>query len=91
MLGFRPNWYWRICWKFVTPGLMTVILVYTLLNLEPLKDGDRDYPPIAYAIGIGISCLGLIQLPVFAIYAICVQKEKTLLEVSSACIGGSEY
>lgn len=81
MLGFRPNIYWRICWKYVTPGLMTVILVYTLLNLEPLKDGDHDYPPIAYVIGWCITGLGLIQLPAFAIYAIWKQEEETFLEV----------
>ncbi|KAL7022830.1 hypothetical protein ACKWTF_012398 [Chironomus riparius] len=78
MLNFRPNWYWRTCWRYITPGLMTVILVYTLLTLEPLKDGDRDYPQIAYVIGWCISALGLIQLPIFAIYAICKQKGNTL-------------
>lgn len=59
---------------------MTVILVYTLLNLQTLKDGDNDYPPIATFIGRCISALGLMQLPIFAIYAICKQKEDTFLE-----------
>lgn len=83
MLGFRPNFYWRFCWKFITPGLMTVILIYTLINLEPLKDGDRDYPPVAHIIGMCISALGLVQLPAFAIYAICTQKKDTLWEVKN--------
>jgi hypothetical protein len=60
---------------------MTVILFYTLINLKPLKDGDRDYPPTAHIIGMCISALGLIQLPAFAIYAICTQKKDTLWEV----------
>lgn len=78
MLGFYPNLYWRICWKYLTPGLMTAIMVYTLFNLEPLKDGDNDYPAVAYIIGRFISSLGLLPLPIFAIYAICKQKEDSL-------------
>lgn len=81
MLGFRPSIFWRVCWKYVTPGLMSVILGYTLFTLEPLKDGDRNYPQIAYVIGWCISALGLIQLPIFAIYAIYKQKGVTFMEV----------
>lgn len=81
MLGFRPSIFWRVCWKYVTPGLMSVILGYTLFTLEPLKDGDRNYPQIAYVIGWCISALGLIQLPIFAIYAIYKQKGVTMMEV----------
>lgn len=86
MLGFYPNIYWRVCWKFVTPGLMTVIMIYTLANLEPLKDGGHDYPPMAYIIGRCISSLGLLPLPIFAIYAICSQKEKTLWKVTELTV-----
>lgn len=81
MLGFYPNLYWRLCWKYITPGLMTAILIYTLFNLEPLKDGDHDYPPIAYFIGRCIAALGLLQLPLFAFYSIWKQ-EGTILEVN---------
>lgn len=82
MLGFRPNIYWRTCWRFITPVLMSVILLYTLITLEPIKDGDNEYPSIAITIGWCISALGLIQLPLFAVIAIYNQNGKTLLEVS---------
>jgi solute carrier family 6 (neurotransmitter transporter, glycine) member 5/9 len=82
MLGFRPNIYWRTCWRFITPGLMSVILAYTLWTLEPLKDGDRDYPPIAHVIGWCITALGVIQLPIFAIYAIYKHPESSLRMVT---------
>lgn len=82
MLGFRPNFYWRFCWWFVTPALMTVILFYSLWNLEPLKNGSNDYPPVAHIVGYCISGLGLIQLPIFAIYAICKQNENSLWKVN---------
>ncbi|CRL07420.1 CLUMA_CG020393, isoform A [Clunio marinus] len=90
MLGFRPNWFWRICWKFVTPGLMTVILVYTLFNLEPLQDNGKDYPLTAHLIGMFISFLGLVQLPGFMVYAILKQKKNTLLERIKAAFEPTE-
>lgn len=91
MLGFRPNFYWRVCWKFLTPGLMTAILVYSLVNLKLLMAVDEDlkkgivgvpYPTIAHIVGYCITCLGLLPLPLFAIYAIRKQNESTLLKVS---------
>lgn len=62
---------------------MTVILIFSLTTLEPLKDNDKSYPEIAYFIGRCITCLGLLQLPIFAIYAICKQKDDTLIEVGT--------
>lgn len=48
MLGIRPNLYWRLCWKWITPLLMSVILVYNLVTLEPLTYQGYVYPTIAY-------------------------------------------
>lgn len=33
MLGFRPHMYWKICWRYVSPVLITVIFVASLVNL----------------------------------------------------------
>lgn len=91
MLGFRPNFYWRVCWKFLTPGLMTAILLYTLYDLKLVMAVDADkkhgivavpYPLIAHVFGYCITGLGLLPLPLFAIYAIRRQNESTLLKVS---------
>jgi solute carrier family 6 amino acid transporter-like protein 5/7/9/14 len=80
MLGFRPNLYWRLCWKYITPLLMILILIYTFCTLEPIKYHGEYYPDIAYAFGWCISALGLIQLPIFATYAIIKQKGATFRE-----------
>jgi solute carrier family 6 amino acid transporter-like protein 5/7/9/14 len=60
---------------------MSVILAYSLYTLEPLQDNGKDYPQAAYIVGWCISALGLVQLPGFAIYAICKQKGDSLREV----------
>jgi solute carrier family 6 amino acid transporter-like protein 5/7/9/14 len=92
MLGFRPNFYWRVCWKFLTPGLMTAILLYFFAVTKTLPqavDGNSktgfpgiDYPTAAHVMGFCITCLGLIPLPLFAVYAIIKQKESTVWRVS---------
>lgn len=44
MLDRRPSAYWKICWGFVTPVLMMIIFVYSMITMEPLKYNNMDYP-----------------------------------------------
>ncbi|XP_058119007.1 sodium-dependent nutrient amino acid transporter 1-like isoform X2 [Anopheles ziemanni] len=80
MLGHRPSLYWRLCWRWITPLLMFVILIYNLVTLEPLMYKQYVYPTIAYDIGWCIFAFGLMQLPIWGIYAIYKQSGKTLTE-----------
>lgn len=82
MLGFRPNWLWRLCWRYLTPGLMTIIVLFTLWSYEAPKDGTHDYPAVAHAVGWVLTAIGLIQVPLFAAYKIYYAKGLTLWEVS---------
>lgn len=81
MLGRIPNIFWRICWWTITPGLMTVIVVYTLWNFEKPKEGDVDIPDIAHYIGWCLTAVGLIQVPIFAVYTVYNQNEIIFVEV----------
>ncbi|XP_050095730.1 sodium-dependent nutrient amino acid transporter 1-like isoform X2 [Anopheles aquasalis] len=80
MLGHRPNLYWRLCWRWITPALMFIILIYNLITLEPLMYKQYVYPTIAYDIGWCIFAFGLLQLPIWAMYAVYKQGGKTLTE-----------
>ena len=82
MLGFYPGWLWRICWKFVTPGFMTIILIYIFVFFELPKDGDYPFPKAAHLAGWCLSSLALLQVPIFAVYKIYTMNEYTLWEVS---------
>jgi len=33
MLGFRPHMYWRICWRYVSPALIVIITIASIINL----------------------------------------------------------
>ncbi|XP_055691980.1 sodium-dependent nutrient amino acid transporter 1-like [Lutzomyia longipalpis] len=74
MLHIRIGWYWRLCWGFITPIMMACILIYTIVKLEPLTYRDQTYPTAAYAAGWILSTLGLMQFPLWALYAIKKQK-----------------
>lgn len=44
MFGVKTGLYWRICWAFITPALMTLVLIYTLIEYKPLTYKDESYP-----------------------------------------------
>ncbi|XP_055309717.1 sodium-dependent nutrient amino acid transporter 1-like [Sitodiplosis mosellana] len=77
MIGRNPGKYWRTCWGVLTPVIMIIILLYTLVSFKPLTYKNQFYPPTAYAIGWTISAVGLMQLPFWAIYAVIKQKGDT--------------
>ncbi|XP_017040871.1 sodium-dependent nutrient amino acid transporter 1 isoform X1 [Drosophila ficusphila] len=70
MMGIETGWYWRLCWRFVTPGLMTSVLIYMLIDMSPLQYKGVGYPTLAHVFGCFLAALGLLQLPGWAIYAI---------------------
>lgn len=49
MMGIELGCYWRICWAYVTPGLMTAVLLYTLLDMSALTYKGVAYPPMAHS------------------------------------------
>jgi len=48
MLGRKTSIYYRLCWGFITPLLMTIILVYMLVLYEPLQYKDYTYQTGVY-------------------------------------------
>jgi hypothetical protein len=48
MLGRKLGIYWRLCWGFITPVLMLVILVYSLVIMQPETYHDELFPSRAY-------------------------------------------
>ncbi|CAL4207512.1 unnamed protein product, partial [Meganyctiphanes norvegica] len=51
MLGRNLGWYWRICWSVVIPVSLSIILVYSIVDLRlPTMDGQY-FPTSVYACG----------------------------------------
>lgn len=62
--------------------MMIAILCYNILDFKLVTVDGYVFPNYIYAIGWGISALGLIQLPLFAIAAVVKQKGNSFYEVS---------
>lgn len=37
MLGFEIGWWWKFCWVFVAPLFLLTIIIYGLINYEPIS------------------------------------------------------
>ncbi|XP_020801234.1 sodium-dependent nutrient amino acid transporter 1 isoform X1 [Drosophila serrata] len=74
MMGIETGWYWRICWRFITPGLMTAVLIYMLQDMSALTYKGVAYPTLAHVFGCFLAAFGLIQLPGWALYAVYKQR-----------------
>lgn len=83
MLGRNIGLYWRICWKYLTPGLSLFLVGYYYYDFENQRNqnlGGKEYPRWAYAVGWTLAFSGLVQLPIIAIYKICTSNAPTLRE-----------
>ncbi|XP_078360308.1 sodium-dependent neutral amino acid transporter B(0)AT1-like isoform X2 [Oculina patagonica] len=79
MIGFRPHMYWRICWKYVSPGLIAIITVASIINLainpmtysawdmENSKPVSLSYPGWGYAVIALLISLSVLFIPIFAL------------------------
>lgn len=63
MLQRKPSVYWRICWFLVTPVLLIIIFLYTVITLSPLTYGGKQFPTSAHAAGAALLSFGILQIP----------------------------
>ncbi|KAH9504501.1 Sodium- and chloride-dependent glycine transporter 2 [Bulinus truncatus] len=85
MLGRRPSMLWKISWSFITPATLLAILIFTWFDFDPTSYGDYTFPSWAEGIGIVITLLSVLAMPVVAVYQIIRGvvrlRDKGLLEV----------
>jgi PREDICTED: similar to slc6a5 protein len=82
MLNRPLGSYWKFTWIWTSPLVLAFIAFYSLVNREPLKLGNYEFPWWVSILGSTITGLILIQIPVWACYAILKQKKAdTLIEV----------
>nr|XP_031829548.1 sodium-dependent nutrient amino acid transporter 1-like isoform X2 [Nomia melanderi] len=92
MLRRRPSMYWRLCWAVITPVLLAVILVYTLVTLTPVTYSGISYPKSAHAAGWTLCVFGALQVPFWFIYTVMSNKGSKLVErIGSAFSPSSDW
>ncbi|WAR13442.1 SC6A2-like protein [Mya arenaria] len=93
MIGFRPGLYWRVCWKFLSPAFLLVIVISSILHYKPLVyEGSSEsyvYPGYANVLGWCIAASLMAIIPIYALYYICSAKgklqQRVALGISPKC------
>ncbi|XP_056018102.1 sodium- and chloride-dependent glycine transporter 1-like isoform X2 [Ostrea edulis] len=64
MIGYRPNPVWKIMWLCISPLVVLLIWIVSLVRYSPVTYGEYKYP--TYAVGIGwlIAISSLVSIPV---------------------------
>ncbi|KAM9366310.1 sodium- and chloride-dependent glycine transporter 2 isoform 2-T2 [Symphorus nematophorus] len=64
MIGFQPNQFWRICWAFVTPTILTGILGLSLYQWKVMTYEDYTYPTWSMVLGWLMVICSVIWIPI---------------------------
>ncbi|XP_039651994.1 sodium- and chloride-dependent glycine transporter 2 isoform X1 [Perca fluviatilis] len=64
MVGFQPNRFWRICWAFVTPTILTGILGLSLYQWKGMTYEDYTYPTWSMVMGWLMVICSVIWIPI---------------------------
>ncbi|XP_032833846.1 sodium- and chloride-dependent glycine transporter 2 [Petromyzon marinus] len=64
MIGFQPSYFWRICWAFLTPTILTFILGFSFYQWTPMTYEAYHYPPWSMAMGWLMVASSVIWIPI---------------------------
>ncbi|VDP80389.1 unnamed protein product [Echinostoma caproni] len=71
MINERPNWYWRLCWMFVTPLISMALLLFLFIAGEEFTLEKYRYPRWALGLGNLIACAPVVLIPIWFLYKYC--------------------
>ncbi|KAA8586396.1 hypothetical protein FQN60_000232 [Etheostoma spectabile] len=92
MTGKRANIFFRVCWLVIAPVLITVILIFSIIQFKPARYGDYVFPPWAQGVGWVIAMGSIIWIPLGAAHTLWVLPgsliQKLKLSVTPRTPGG---
>ncbi|XP_061187866.1 sodium- and chloride-dependent glycine transporter 1-like [Saccostrea echinata] len=75
MIGRPPFLCWKICWMFVSPIIICVILLFAWIDYSPVQYGTYSYPDWSEALGWLMSFFSVIFIPIVMLYKINKEDE----------------
>ncbi|XP_029028820.1 sodium- and chloride-dependent GABA transporter 1 [Betta splendens] len=72
MTGKRANIFFRLCWLVVAPVLVTVILIFSIIQFKPARYESYVFPPWAQGVGWVIAMASIVWIPVGAAHTLWV-------------------
>lgn len=68
MLGEKPNIFWRLCWKYVSPTFLFIILIFSLLGYEDMLGEEYQYPEWSTTVGWIVTMSSVLCIPGYIIF-----------------------
>ncbi|XP_050966731.1 sodium-dependent dopamine transporter [Labeo rohita] len=87
MTGKRPNIFFRVCWWVICPVLITVILVFSVIQFKPARYENYVYPPWAQGVGWLIALASIIWIPIAAVHKFWVLPGSFTEVIYTLCFG----
>ncbi|XP_072361161.1 sodium- and chloride-dependent neutral and basic amino acid transporter B(0+)-like isoform X2 [Scyliorhinus torazame] len=95
MIG-KKNWlfwlWWRVCWVFISPCLLTVILIWSIATFAPPTYGLVEYPFWATVLGWCMIIFCIMWIPIVAIVKIIRAEGSTLCQrITATCTSTPDW
>lgn len=73
MLGHKPNLYWKICWKYVSPLIIIAVIVFSIIEYTDITYDAYQYPSHYLNMGYLIQAAPILAIPFGAMRLYCVK------------------
>ncbi|KAM8867796.1 sodium- and chloride-dependent neutral and basic amino acid transporter B(0+)-like [Synchiropus picturatus] len=83
--------WWRACWFVISPCLIAVILVWSLLTFTPPSYGSVQYPQWAQALGWCMIASVLLWIPLFVVLNMLKAKGTVWNRLKSLCSPSEDW
>ncbi|XP_048340061.1 sodium- and chloride-dependent glycine transporter 2 isoform X2 [Sphaerodactylus townsendi] len=85
MIGFQPSKFWRVCWAFVTPTILTFILCFSFYQWEPMTYGSYHYPGWSMVLGWLMLACSVIWIPIMFVIKMHIAPGKFIERLKLVC------
>jgi len=86
MIGHRPNMYYRMCWKYISPLIIGVIFIWFCVDWTGISYAGYQYPAWAEFLGWMLCIVSILCVPGYALhryrkleYGTFVERFRTIL------------
>nr|XP_019942537.1 PREDICTED: sodium- and chloride-dependent neutral and basic amino acid transporter B(0+) [Paralichthys olivaceus] len=83
--------WWRACWFFISPCILVMILVWSLLTFTQPSYGTVNFPVWGLALGWCIVLFPLLWIPVIAMYKMMKAEGSPWKRLKSLCSPSKEW
>ncbi|XP_046715438.1 solute carrier family 6 member 22, tandem duplicate 1 [Silurus meridionalis] len=91
MIGYKPLFLIKYCWKYLTPLFCTGTLVFSLIRFTPLKFNNViEYPWWGYAIGWWFTLSSTLLVPLWMIYVFLTSSGSLKQRLRALCTSASD-